>query len=378
MSLVESLKNDERHEYVLFYEDPKFRKFCSDHQNFKLVCIPPDDNGISRIVGKLAALFGFRSLRSSRYRSIRENKIDILINPASSSIGFRLGLPSIVVIHDLMHKYYPEFPEYSLKSRITRDLTFRRAAKHSVFTVVDSNQGREDLVRFYKIDKRKIKVIPYCPASYSYNYKDLDEQYIASVIDKYGIPDKFIFYPAQFWHHKNHSRLIESIYSLREQFNIKVQVVLVGAQKKDSRDTLPAVTKQIERLKLQNQIFNLGYLPEKELVALYKKSIALVFPSLGGPTNIPILEAMVLGTPVLCSNLFSMPDQVGNAGLLFDPFSVKDMAEKIHRIWTDEDLRQACIQKGYERVKNATLENYAGRWEQVIEEALNMEKRSVV
>jgi glycosyltransferase involved in cell wall biosynthesis len=95
-----------------------------------------------------------------------------------------------------------------------------------------------------------------------------------------------------------------------------------------------------------------------------------VFPSLIGPTNIPPLEAMVLGTPVVCSNLFSMPEQVGDAGLLFDPFNVEDMAEKIYQIWTDEDLRQNLIRKGYERIRNMTIENYAKQWENIIDEAL--------
>lgn len=79
---------------------------------------------------------------------------------------------------------------------------------------------------------------------------------------------------------------------------------------------------------------------------------------------------MVLGTSIVCSNLFSMPEQIGETGLLFDPFSAEDIAEKIYRIWTDEDLRQNLIKKGYERVKGMTLENYAKQWEKVIDEAL--------
>ena len=111
-------------------------------------------------------------------------------------------------------------------------------------------------------------------------------------------------------------------------------------------------------------------LSEREVVALYKRATALVFPSLIGPTNIPPLEAMVLGTSVLCSDLFSMPEQVGHAGLLFDPFDVEDMAEKIYRIWTDENIRKELVKRGYDRIKNLTLENYTMQWEEVIKGAL--------
>jgi glycosyltransferase involved in cell wall biosynthesis len=120
---------------------------------------------------------------------------------------------------------------------------------------------------------------------------------------------------------------------------------------------------------MSNQIVHLGYVTDVEMVALYKKSVALVYPTLYGPTNIPPSEAMMLGVPVLCSNLFSMPEQLGDAGLLFDPFNIDDMAEKIFKIWTNENLRTQLIQKGYARVRNLTEENYARQWERVIDDA---------
>ena len=372
MTLIEALRNNTRHRYFVFYEDPKFEKFCADSQNCKLTFMSANENKLSKVFRKIATLFDFKSPLLGRYSIIVENKIDMLVSPVSSSISFHLGLPYIVVIYDVMHKYYPSFPEYSLKERIMRDLTYKRSAKHSILTVVDSNQTKEDLVRFYKIKRDKIRVIPSCPPWYIYKYKDLEDSSINEIMNKYRIAQKFIFYPAQFWHHKNHLRLIKSLYLLREEYNVKIPAVFVGSPKKDSKGTFLKITKLIEELKIDDQILCLGYLSEREVVALYKKATALVFPSLIGPTNIPPLEAMVLGTPVLCSDLFSMPEQIGDAGLLFDPFNVEDMAEKIYRIWTDENLRQEFIQKGYKKVKDITLEKYIKQWEQVIEEALNM------
>ncbi len=127
---------------------------------------------------------------------------------------------------------------------------------------------------------------------------------------------------------------------------------------------------------MQDQVFHLGYVSDKEIVALYKRATALIYPSLAGPTNLPPIEAMILGTPVLCSNLFAMPEQVGAAGLLFDPFSIGDMAEKILRLWTDNSLRQQLVQRGYEQVKDLTQENYARQWETVIETALQRMRRT--
>ena len=110
---------------------------------------------------------------------------------------------------------------------------------------------------------------------------------------------------------------------------------------------------------------------DNEIVALYKKSIALVFPDLLGPTNIPPLEAIVLGTPVICSNVFSMPEQIGEAGLFFNPYDINDMAQKIYKVWTDNDLRIKLIAKANEKAKSLVLEKYAEKWEKVIDEALS-------
>jgi glycosyltransferase involved in cell wall biosynthesis len=72
----------------------------------------------------------------------------------------------------------------------------------------------------------------------------------------------------------------------------------------------------------------------------------------------------------VCSNVYALPEQVGDAGLLFDPNNIDDMAEKIYKVWTDEKLRKELVEKGYERIKDMTLENYAKKWEKVISEAL--------
>jgi glycosyltransferase involved in cell wall biosynthesis len=149
-------------------------------------------------------------------------------------------------------------------------------------------------------------------------------------------------------------------------YGTKVPLVLTGHPLENYEN----IMRLIKELGISDQIRYLGFVSETEMVALYKKAAVLVYPTLFGPTNIPPLEAMILGTPVLCSNLFSMPEQVGDAALLFDPFSIEDMAEKIYRIWNDEALRKSLVQKGYDRIKEITQENYASQWETVIEKTI--------
>ena len=186
------------------------------------------------------------------------------------------------------------------------------------------------------------------------------------ILAKYNLPERFLFYPAHFWYHKNHERLINALKHIKQNFRVTIPLVIVGSPK----ESFKKVINLIRKLNMEKQIINLGYVLDTEIVSLYKKAVALVFPSLFGPTNIPPLEAMLLGTPIACSNLFSMPEQIGDAGLLFDPFNMEDIAEKIYRVWIDQNLREELIKRGYERVKNVTLENYARKWEKIIDEAL--------
>ena len=297
---------------------------------------------------------------------IKKHRIKLLIIPYPSLFGFRNKIPYITAMLDIMHKYYPSFPEYPLKERVKRNIIYKNASKHSLSTIVDSQQGGDDLNKFFGISKDKIKVIPYIAPGYIYKYKDMNIETASNILAKYSIPNKFLFYPAQFWYHKNHIRLFMALKFINEFYQEKIYLVLVGSPK----ESFKSIMNFIKKNNLSDQIIYLGYVSDIEMVALYKKALAFVFPSLLGPTNIPPLEAMLLGTPVICSKLFSMPDQIGDAGLFFNPFEVRDIADKIYKIWIGKDLRSDLIRKGYKKIKNMTLEKYAKQWEAVIDEAL--------
>jgi glycosyltransferase involved in cell wall biosynthesis len=306
------------------------------------------------------------------HRTLKNTDIDLLIIPTPFSFSLPINVPYIVSVPDYMHKYYPRFPEYTLKNRLTRDIVYKYYASRSVLVVTDSKQGISDLHKFSNIKKEKIRTISYIPPSYIYRYKDMNKKMVAELLSAYRLPEKFLFYPAQFWFQKNHARLIKALHLIKEKHKVKIPLVLVGSAKGSSmyERIYKEIVVLIEKLDISEQVIHLGYVGEKELVALYKKAIALIAPPFQGPTTIPPLEAMVLGTPVVTVNLFEVPKQVGNAALLFNPLSIEDIADKAYRVWQDEELRQEMIKRGYEKTKNMTQENYAKKWEGIIEEAL--------
>jgi len=365
--------------YSLFYDGSDNPESFLDIQNHnvKLTPLPRKSFSLPRKILQflIMGLGGKKFLIKSSYLIFKEAQTDLLIFPTPFAFDFPIDIPYITSIPDLMYRYYPNFPDYPLSLRIRRNIVYKYFARNSKLIIVDSEQGADDVEKFFNIKKDRIRIIPFLPASYIYMYKDMDYRTVEELLAKYNLPEKFLFYPAQFWPHKNHQRLIKVICQIKNEYKTKVNLVLVGSFSAPAKKTYNEIRQLIKKLGVEDQIFHLGFVPDKEIVALYKRAIALVFPTLIGPTSIPPVEAMVLGTPVLCSNLFEMPKQIGEGGLLFDPFDVKDIKEKIYTIWTNENLRRELIQKGHNKTKDLTLENYSKQWEKVIEEALNLENR---
>ncbi len=223
--------------------------------------------------------------------------------------------------------------------------------------VTDSELGKEHIIHYYKVPQDRIFVIPYISPKYIYDLSDMDVSLARSIIHKYNLPERFLLYPAQFWPHKNHLNLLKAILLLESGANLSVNLVLTGSPKQG----YPQVLDFISTNKMTN-VSHIGYVSSAEIVALYKCCVALVYPSVFGPTNIPPLEAMKLGAPVLCSNVFAMPKQLGNAALLFDPNNVEDIANSIREIWTSEHTRATLIERGNLVAQNVNLFSHAHNW----------------
>lgn len=293
--------------------------------------------------------------------------LDFIISPIISLLPYHLDKPYIITIHDFQHEYYPNF--FSLKERIYRKFIYK-TAKWADIVICESKYVKQDIVRFLGISEGKIKVLPSPPPFDLLKIKFNIENF-SKIRDKYKLPDKYLFYPAQFWYHKNHINLIKALFFIKSKYNLEVFLVLVGS-KKNNFDNLMNI---INDFKMQNQIKYLGYISYDDIPYLYKMATALVMPSLFESVSIPIWEAFYFGCPVVSSNVCALPEQIGEAGLLFDPTNTKDMADKIYRIWTDEELRKELVKRGYKRIKDFTIQNYAKQWQEIIEELISINKR---
>lgn len=371
LSVIRSLLNNNKfgHEYYIFQNSLEgMQHETTEKESIFLI---QNESLFVRIFKKIAIMLNFK-FPFGMYKEINKLKLDLLVIPKTAGLsGCYLKIPYITCVHDIMHKHYPSFPEYPAHVRIKRNFVYKKAAKNAILTVVDSEQGKEDLVKFYNIDRDRVEVIPFIPPPYVFEYRDTSVEKAEELILKFELPNRYIFYPAQFWFHKNHITLLKALCLIKEKYKERIPLVLVGTDK----GYLNKVISCADDLRIKDQIYYLGYIADREVIALYKKAVALIFPSLFGPTNIPIVEAMVLGTPIVCSNLFAMPDQVDGAGILFNPFDEEDIAEKVHTIWRDSNLRKRLVEKGYKKSVNMTIENFASKWNEVIykaEEIINV------
>ena len=270
-------------------------------------------------------------------RVVSNYKIDLVIGGQPDTFIPSLFCKKMQPIHDLMHIYEPCFPEMQGWGK-RRETIFSSSARIVDIVIVDSKLGKKQYLECYYDKWRhnpKIEVLPYVA---SINGKK--EEYIET-------PSKYIFYPAQFWKHKNHANLIMAVNLLREKIP-DIQLLLVGSEKNCLQDVIDMV----QTYSLEKHVSILGFVSDEQLVYLYRHAVALVMPTYFGPTNIPPLEAMALGCPVIVSGKYAMQEQVGDAGLVCNPDNPEDIAECISKVWNDEMLRTIMSERGYERARS--------------------------
>lgn len=268
---------------------------------------------------------------------VRKEKIDVLFVTAQLCNIPNIQAKIITPVHDLMHRYEASFPEVKDEYE-WREAVFKWQARFADYILTDSKLGKRQFIESYlKKNERRphITVLPFVVPNY---ISEIEEEYIE-------VPDRYIFYPAQFWKHKNHVNLVKAIQILKEDLE-DIQLVLVGSEKNSYKE----IAKYIADNELQSNILIKGFVSNENITYLYRHAVGMVMPSYFGPTNIPPLEAMALGCPVAVSNKYAMPEQVGDAGLFFDPDSPEEIAECIRKMWTDEKLRKEMIEKGYRKI----------------------------
>jgi glycosyltransferase involved in cell wall biosynthesis len=254
-------------------------------------------------------------------------------------------------IHDLQHRLHPDFQEVCADGQWSlREYICGNGIRHAAQILVDSAIGLLDVRDQYNVDINKISIVPHRVTDYISSNDQGDINYnIATIRSLYDLPEKFLFYPAQFWPHKNHCRIVEAIW-LARQSGVEVSVVFCGYSEGGVRETAERIKYLSDRFHVSSNVRMLGYVAQEHMCGFYREATGLVMPTFFGPTNIPILEAWASDCPVLTSNIRGIREQVGEAALLIDPRSVNSLADGMMRLWTDSRLQAQLIERGRERL----------------------------
>jgi len=303
---------------------------------------------------------------------LEESGVEMMIYPWPHRLSFEAGIPYVLAIHDVQHRLQPEFEEVAADGEWERrEYLFRNGARHATLLLVDSPTGKEDVLACYGahgVRAERIKVLPFVAAS------SIDTERAHLHRDRvtriYNLPLRYLFYPAQFWPHKNHLRIIEALGALRRTEGLSVPFVMTGAATGRLReDHHDKVLQRAADLGIADQVFDLGYVSDDDITGLYAGAVALVMPTFFGPTNIPVLEAWSLDCPVLTSDIRGVREQAGDAAVLVNPLSVEELACGIKSIWEHEPLRRDLISKGRNRLSSYGRSAHDRRLVEIIQEA---------
>lgn len=303
---------------------------------------------------------------------------EFMVYAAHEVLNFEAGLPYLCPVHDFEHRIHPQFPEVTHHNeQMKREYLYRNIARSASCVLVDSETGKEDMLRFYGeygIGPDRVRVLPFLPSPALAAEVSAEER--ADIRRRHNLPERFFFYPAQFWPHKNHRRIVEALALLRERDGLDTGMVFAGTYDDEIRRAChDQVAGFCRERGLEPCVRFLGYVPDADMAGLYSEAVALVMPTFAGPTNIPVLEAWRHGCPVLTSDQRGNREQAGDAALLVDPESVEAIASGMKRLWQDEALRADLAARGRARVSAYGPDDFRGRLLLALRQALSSPRR---
>ena len=318
-------KLDKPHQLVLFFNKPEFKKF-KEVENVKKVLVD-------------AKHYSFAEQTKFLFK-LNKEKLDIVHFP-HFNVPIFYRRPYVVTIHDLTLNFFPGQKMTKFYHRLAYNLTIKNATKRAKKIIAISKNTKKDLIEILDIDPKKIEIV----------YNGIDERFkliqdasiFKKTLKKYKISKQFLLYTGVWRNHKNLPRLLKAFKILKEEKNLDLQLVITG--KEDPH--YPEVKKTVNKLNITEDIVFPGLVDDEELIHLYNAAFIFVFPSLYEGFGLPPLESMRCGTPVVASNISSIPEVCGEENAIyFDPYKASDIAEKIHSLYINSAKQAKLVEKG--------------------------------
>jgi len=271
--------------------------------------------------------------------------VDVFHSPDYVLPPLRRG-KTLVTIHDLSFVRYPEGAEPNLRGYLSAAVP--RSLEEADLILGDSEHTRQDIMELFGVAPERVQVV-YPGVDQAFRVIE-DQQALAAVKEGYSLDYPFILSVGTLEPRKNLIRLLDAYAVLRAGGDLEHKLVIAGGK----GWLYDGIFRRVEALSLQEDVTFLGYLPEEHLPAVYCLSDLLVFPSLYEGFGLPPLEAMACGTPVVTSDSSSLPEVVGEAGLMVPPDDTEALAETIRKVLADSELREDLVRRGLSRAAEFT------------------------
>lgn len=266
--------------------------------------------------------------------------------------------PVVTTIHDLSYEHFPQF--FTPKERFFFKRTIPHTARRAVKVLTGSEFSRQDLIRTYHLPPEKVVVTPYGVAEQFQPVRDHER--LVAIRRRYGIEREYLLTVGNLQPRKNLARLIQAYTQVRDSDEgFRCQLVIVGKKAWLHQH----IFHEAHRSHYAGDVILTGYVPDEELPVLYSGAVAFIYPSIFEGFGLPVLEAMACGTPVVTSNSSSLPEVVGSAGLMVDPYNADALARALVRIVEDRALRSRLSEEGRQQAAKFT-------WQRTAELTLNV------
>jgi glycosyltransferase involved in cell wall biosynthesis len=309
------------------------------------------NSGVVRAASDMA----FRGLRE-----MMEAESSVVYTPTPVLRYFNGNRPSVLTMHDIQHLHHPEF--FSWPQLLSRKLTYDLSARHAHYFHANSQFTKLDLLKHFRwLSEGQVEVIP--PGVSLDDFSVSTE--LSEVRDKYRLPERFLFCPAQLWPHKNHITVLKALKQIEAKAGLKIPLVMTGAQYSAGSTVLDFVADHS-----MLYVHYLGKVAFKDLVALYRMAAFMITASLHESSSFPILEAAAAGTPIIASRIppfeeFAKVLQIN----FFEPLDINGLAALIVELWSNPIAAASQASVNRERISFYSWENTARKYIQLFERA---------
>lgn len=328
--LTNLLRQDQRNEYVLFYNSAQ------------AVSIPdfPYPNVTVKAFQYPNKLFNL-GMRFLKFTAVDRliGGVDVFLTPNFLFLNLSNRCRKVLIVHDLSFDLYPEF--FTLKKKLWHRLIGPQAlCRQADVIIAISKNTKQDLINRYQLEPKKIKVIP--PGISEKFFEPIDPGQIDTVKKKYLLPPRYLFTLGNLEPRKNITTLIQAFEKMKPS---DCRLLIAGGRGWKYRQ----LYQQWRRSPARDRIVFLGYVDAADKPALYRLATMFVYPSIYEGFGLPPIEAMAAGTPVITSFGSSLPEAVGDAALMVDPYNVEELTQVMQQLADDQGLAAELVKRGKQR-----------------------------